>query len=286
MALAAAEAKKYLGPVSSVFGVLSWQDAASGEKLAYIGDGLSDWFFEGKVAGVQVFANRDGGMNLTVNILEATGEAGLRAALKTAGYVFPDSEHIKALSDVMNGWKPNRELMIARLDALSAQMAAIHQNPELYGDTDENGLEAIPEDELEEWENALEERENEGGSAETVSGWPGDFYGVSLPAPQTTGKITELSSKVNGFGDEVTTIRIDGMTHQEFARYYETLTALSGWTPDGESNMPWSSYDANRDYEFDGIYGSLERIAVFFFDQDSASDLGIPQFQMFVFKTY
>jgi len=34
------------------------------------------------------------------------------------------------------------------------------------------------------------------------------------------------------------------MTHQEFARCYATLTALSGWTPDGESNMPWNSYDA------------------------------------------
>ena len=76
------------------------------------------------------------------------------------------------------------------------------------------------------------------------------------------------------------------MTHQEFEQYHKTLTALPGWALDGESNMPWSSYDSDRDYEFDGIYGGLPHISVFFFDEDTASDLNIPQFQMFVFKTY
>lgn len=166
VALAAAEAKKYLGPVSSVFGVLNWQDAASGEKLAYIGDALSDWFFEGKFAGVQVFADRDGGMRLTAQVFEAGGKAGLKSALKAAGYIFPDNVDIKALSDVINGWKPDRELMIARLDALAAQMAEIRKNPELFEGAEDNGLEAIPEDELEEWESALEEREEESASPE------------------------------------------------------------------------------------------------------------------------
>ena len=76
------------------------------------------------------------------------------------------------------------------------------------------------------------------------------------------------------------------MTHQEFEQYHRTLTALPGWALDGESNMPWSSYDPERDYEFDGTYGGLPHISVFFFDEDTASDLNIPQFQMFVFKTY
>ena len=116
-----------------------------------------------------MFTDRDGGMKLTINVLEATGKAGLRTALKAAGYVFPDSEDIKALSDVVNGWKPDWEQLIARLDALSAQMAAIYENPELYEGTDESGLETIPEDELEKWGGALEKRENESTSPESAA---------------------------------------------------------------------------------------------------------------------
>ena len=297
--------KEKMGPVSSVIGLVTLNPSGIGntakdttEAMVYITDSLVDLFYEDKIVGIKV----EGLSNNTIELSGQIFESGAKAALEAAGYVLPENDTVKALSDILNGWKPDQELMISRLDALASQMAAIYQNPELYKNTDENGLEAIPEEDLEEWENALKERENEGSAAQetpsggsaappsgdfgAVSGWPGDFYGVPLPAPPTGGKITELKNEVNGFGDEVTTIRIEGMTHQEFEQYHRTLTALPGWALDGESNMPWSSYDPERDYEFDGTYGGLPHISVFFFDEDTASDLNIPQFQMFVFRTY
>ena len=297
--------KEKMGPVSSVIGLVTLNPSGIGntakdttEAMVYITDSLVDLFYEDKIVGIKV----EGLSNNTIELSGQIFESGAKTALEAAGYVLPENDTVKALSDILNGWKPDQELMISRLDALASQMAAIYQNPELYRNTDENGLEAIPEEDLEEWENALKERENEGSAAQetpsggsavppsgdsgAVSGWPGDFYGVALPAPETGGKITELKNEVNGFGDEVTTIRIEGMTHQEFEQYHKTLTALPGWALDGESNMPWSSYDSDRDYEFDGTYGGLPHISVFFFDEDTASDLNIPQFQMFVFKTY
>ena len=298
VAVAFGDIKEKLGPVSALIGLVTLNPSGVGnaakdttEALVYITDSLTDLFYEDKVMGIKV----EGLSGQAVSISGEVFEAGAKAAMEAAGFLFPQTtktllEMVKIYREAMDG-----EAMTSRLEVLSAQMTAIYQNPELYEDMDENGPEPIPEEELEEWESALEERENEsaatdggvsGGAASAASGWPGDFYGVSLPAPQTSGVITELISEVDGFGDEVTTIRIDGMTYEEFERYYETLTALPGWTPHYESNMPGDPYDADTDYEFDGIYGDLEHIAVFYFNQDTASSLGVPQFQMFVYKTF
>ncbi|MCE5236277.1 MAG: hypothetical protein LLF87_09550, partial [Eubacteriales bacterium] len=120
----AEDVKKYLGPVSSVMGIVNWGDAAGGEKLSYVGDALTDWFYEGKVMGVQVFASKDGGTELTAQVFENLGEAGLKASLEAAGYLFPQTS--KTLLEIINGWKPNPKAAIARLDALTAQMEAFN----------------------------------------------------------------------------------------------------------------------------------------------------------------
>lgn len=159
------EAKEYLAPVSSIVGLVTFKSLMENpEKAVYIADSLVDLFYEDKIIGIKV----EGLSGQAVSISGKVFESGAKAALKDAGYVWPENEQIKGLADALQDWKPDWELMIARLDALSAQMAAIYQNPELYRDTDESGFETIPEDELEEWENALEERENEGGVAQPV----------------------------------------------------------------------------------------------------------------------
>lgn len=120
---AAEEVKKVLGPISSVMGIVNWGDASGGERLSYIGDALTDWFFEGKVMGVQVSAKKGGGTKLTAQVFENPGEAGLKASLEAAGYVFPQTS--KTLSEIINGWKPDLEAAIARLDTLAAQITAL-----------------------------------------------------------------------------------------------------------------------------------------------------------------
>lgn len=45
------DVKEKLAPVSAVVGLASFNSAETGEQLAYIGDTLVDWFYEGKVIG-------------------------------------------------------------------------------------------------------------------------------------------------------------------------------------------------------------------------------------------
>jgi hypothetical protein len=259
----------YLGPVSSVFGLATFPSAGSAERLAYVGDALRDWFSGGKVLGVQVTATPDGGTMLTARALEALGEVSLRTALTGLGLVFPET--MRPLVEVVNGPRMDRDAIVARLDAIVAQMAAIEAAAA-------DGVTAGPATPAPE--------DPQVPAAGPVGGWPADFYGVALPAPVTGGTITEMFDEVNGFGDQVTTIRIDGMTPDEFAAYHRTLTALPGWAPTGENNMPWDVYDDDRDYEFRGTYSSLARVAVTYWDVATAESLGVPQFQMLVFLTY
>ncbi|MDD3569568.1 MAG: hypothetical protein PHY44_00505 [Lachnospiraceae bacterium] len=46
--------KNSFAPVSFVFGIAGFDSATAGEKLAFIGDNLADWFYENKIAGFKL----------------------------------------------------------------------------------------------------------------------------------------------------------------------------------------------------------------------------------------
>jgi hypothetical protein len=115
------DVKDKLAPVSAVVGLASFNSAETGEQLAYIGDTLMDWFYEGKVMGVQV----DGGRTVTARIFDSVGTAALKSALETAGYVFPETS--KTLVQIMEELEANPEATLARMDALVSQMAELEQ---------------------------------------------------------------------------------------------------------------------------------------------------------------
>lgn len=115
------DVKEKLAPVSAVVGLASFNSAETGEQLAYIGDTLVDWFYEGKVMGVQV----DGGRTVTARIFDSVGTAALKSALETAGYVFPETS--KTLVQIMEELEANPEATLARMDALVSQMAELEQ---------------------------------------------------------------------------------------------------------------------------------------------------------------
>lgn len=46
--------KNKFAPVSFVFGLNGFSDASVGEKLAFVGDALSDWFYDNKIAGIKL----------------------------------------------------------------------------------------------------------------------------------------------------------------------------------------------------------------------------------------
>lgn len=112
--------KDKLAPVSAVVGLVSFNPGETGEQLAYIGDTLVDWFYEGKVMGVQVDDR-----SVTARIFDSAGTVALKSALETAGYVFPETS--KTLVQTMEELESNPEAVLARMDALVSQMAELER---------------------------------------------------------------------------------------------------------------------------------------------------------------
>lgn len=147
VAVAFGDIKDKLGPVSSLIGLANLDPGNlvnktkdTADTLVYISDALLDWYYEGKVVGVQVFADKDGGAKLTAQIFESVGEAALKNALEAAGFVFPKTA--KTLSEILGDWKPDMEVTAARLDALVSQIAEIERaaaNSEGTGDAKASG---------------------------------------------------------------------------------------------------------------------------------------------------
>ena len=124
------DVKEKLAPVSAVVGLASLNAAETGEQLSYIGDTLTDWFFEGKVMGVKV----DGG-TVTARIFDSVGFEALKSALETAGYVFPETS--EKLEDIMQELGIDPQTIEERLKALDSKMSEL-ENSTNKGEITEN----------------------------------------------------------------------------------------------------------------------------------------------------
>ncbi|NSW92070.1 MAG: hypothetical protein HPY74_15610 [Firmicutes bacterium] len=122
------DVKDKLAPVSAVVGLATFNSGETGEQLAYIGDTLVDWFYEGKVMGVQV-----DGRSVTARIFDSAGGAALKSALEIAGYVFPETS--RTLVQIMDELESDPETALARMDALVSQMAELEQAAGLQKET-------------------------------------------------------------------------------------------------------------------------------------------------------
>ncbi len=122
------DVKNKLAPVSAVVGLASFNPGETGEQLAYIGDTLVDWFYEGKVMGVQV----DGGRTVTARIYDSVGTVALKSALESAGYVFPETS--RTLAEIMEEQKADPEAALTRMDALVSQMAELERAAGIAGE--------------------------------------------------------------------------------------------------------------------------------------------------------
>jgi len=134
--------KDKLAPVSAVVGLVSFNPGETGEQLAYIGDTLVDWFYEGKVMGVQVDDR-----SVTARIFDSAGTVALKSALETAGYVFPETA--RTLTEIMEGLEADPEAALARMDALVSQMAELERAAGITeeGAPEPGGTESAPTDE-------------------------------------------------------------------------------------------------------------------------------------------
>jgi hypothetical protein len=128
VAVAFGDIKEKLGPVSSLIGLATLNPSGIGkaakdttEALVYVADSLVDLFYEDKIVGIKV----EGLSEQSVRISGEIFEAGSKTALETAGFLFPQTT--KTLLEIAGIYRQaaDIEVMRARLDALSAQMAGI-----------------------------------------------------------------------------------------------------------------------------------------------------------------
>ena len=114
--------------------------------------------------------------------------------------------------------------------------------------------------------------------------WNDTFNGVTLPEPATqNGTYTEWTVE-----DDCVTIRMDGVTYQEYITYCTTLEALSGWVKDDDDivdNFP-SDYNTKSKVYCVGEYGALPRISVQYYSDATCERTEYPHFVMFVFTEW
>ena len=135
VAVAFGDIKEKLGPVSSLIGLATMNPSDIGNKakdtvdaVIYITDSLVDLFYEDKIVGIKV----DGLSDQATRISGEVFEAGAKAALEVAGFLFPETT--KALSQLIGLWEPEPEIMIARMDALVSQMAELERAAGITGE--------------------------------------------------------------------------------------------------------------------------------------------------------
>ena len=149
VAVAFGDIKERLGPVSSLVGLATLNPSGIGkaakdttEALVYITDSLVDLFYEDKIVGVKVE-----GLGLSEHTFRISGqvfEAGSKAALEAAGFLYPKAA--EAISQLAELWEPDPEVMIARMDALTSQMAELAQAAGIKEEDppEPNGNENVP----------------------------------------------------------------------------------------------------------------------------------------------
>ena len=109
------------------------------------------------------------------------------------------------------------------------------------------------------------------------------FNGTALPEPETKGTITEWTVK-----DDSVTIRIDGMSYDEYKAYCRSLQSMSGWsvTDDEDASSFPADYNSKSKVYFTGEYKNLPRIAVQYYNDETCAKSNQPHFCMFVFTKW
>lgn len=114
--------KDKLAPVSAVVGLISFNGGETGEQLAYLGDSLTDWFFDGKIMGVKVSVTDAGGISVNGQAIDTAGlsEAGLQQALTAAGLALPGTP--PTLTELMGNYTIDPSVALQVLGLLAAQL--------------------------------------------------------------------------------------------------------------------------------------------------------------------
>jgi len=125
------DVKNNLAPVSAVIGLLNFNPAETGDQLAYIGDTLTDWFYDGKILGVKVDSGTKGTkISVQSADVEKNNEEKSTQAIKDLGFTAPvnqpATEGATAVIEANSGkLEISKEEALALLESLIKQIDTI-----------------------------------------------------------------------------------------------------------------------------------------------------------------
>ena len=121
------------------------------------------------------------------------------------------------------------------------------------------------------------------GDSKNTIPWNGVFAGVELPKVGNHDKVYDYNTK-----SDCITVRIDGVTYEEFKEYCRILENLAGWQRDDDENVANfpSDYNSKDKVYFSGAYQSLPHISVQYYSDSKVESTGYPHFVMFVYTEW
>jgi len=129
--------KDKLAPVSAVVGLVTFTDVSAGEKIAYIGDTLTDWIYEGKILGVKV-TDDSGGTAIVAKQTDTSKVAANNAVSTIEGLGFiPPENQTAAGTAIIDTYKTGNDDAITAIDSLktqekdTAKEAGVYKTPTL-----------------------------------------------------------------------------------------------------------------------------------------------------------
>lgn len=92
-----------------------------------------------------------------------------------------------------------------------------------------------------------------------------EFFGVTLPIPDI-GTVTENKTVDKGSGNEVITIRYDGISYQEYIEYCKQLESINGWKSlrGKAASLPEDYNNGGTMVTFTGFYRSPLYVNVYY----------------------
>lgn len=107
-----------------------------------------------------------------------------------------------------------------------------------------------------------------------------EFFGVPLPIPDI-GTVTEHTTEPKGNGYEAITIRIDGISYEEYIEYCKQLESIDGWKSMRKvSSFPENYNDWGTMVTFSGFYRAPLSVCVYYLSDSYREGTDWPSFQL------
>ncbi len=114
---------------SFIVGLISPTESFAGETLAFVGDSLVDLFYDKKIIGIKLNANKDKKVEINSQVIDIKDldQNQVSAEVEKAGFVLP-SENTKSLQQLIEDYAKQVSYIKERIDELVLELAKVLQN--------------------------------------------------------------------------------------------------------------------------------------------------------------